>query len=50
MMNRILVSLLLSAIVGLVGCNTMNGAGKDIQRGGRAVSDTARDVQSGLWW
>ncbi len=32
-------------IAGLIGCNTMEGAGKDIQRGGEAVSDTAKDVK-----
>ena len=29
----------------LSGCNTVAGAGKDIERGGEAVHDTARDVQ-----
>ena len=36
-----------SAILGMmvlfmVGCNTMQGAGQDIQRGGEAVEDAAR--------
>ncbi|HEV8262114.1 MAG TPA: entericidin A/B family lipoprotein [Burkholderiales bacterium] len=27
------------------GCNTVAGAGKDIERGGEVVHDSARDVQ-----
>ena len=26
----------------LVGCNTMEGAGRDVERGGEAVQDAAR--------
>jgi len=29
----------------LAGCNTIAGAGKDIERGGQVIRDTARDVQ-----
>jgi entericidin B len=29
----------------LTGCNTVAGAGKDIERGGDAVQDSAHDVQ-----
>jgi predicted small secreted protein len=29
----------------MAGCNTIAGAGKDIQKGGEAVQDTAKDVQ-----
>ena len=29
----------------LAGCNTMQGAGRDIERGGEKVQDTARDVK-----
>jgi len=49
MMNKLpaltLTLMLLITISGLFGCNTMEGAGKDIQRGGGAVSETARDVK-----
>ncbi|WP_342749332.1 entericidin A/B family lipoprotein [Zobellella endophytica] len=34
--------------VGLAGCNTFAGAGQDIQRGGQAVEEAARDVQSDM--
>lgn len=27
----------------MVGCNTMEGAGRDIQRGGEALEDSASD-------
>jgi predicted small secreted protein len=37
---------LLVALAGLVGgCNTIQGAGKDIERGGQVIRDTAKDVQ-----
>jgi entericidin B len=29
--------------VSLTGCNTMEGAGKDMQQGGKAVSDKANE-------
>lgn len=47
-MNKILAVLLLVAIGGLLGCSTIEGAGKDIQSGGKAVSDTAKDVKSDM--
>lgn len=31
---------------GALGCNTFKGAGKDIQRGGKAVENAANDVQN----
>lgn len=34
-----------SVFVLLAGCNTVAGAGKDIERGGEKVQDTAKDVQ-----
>ena len=48
MMNKLLTLMLLIAISGLFGCNTMEGAGKDIQSGGDALSETARDVKKDL--
>jgi entericidin B len=32
----------------LAGCNTVEGAGKDIERGGQIIRDTAKDVQKKL--
>jgi predicted small secreted protein len=43
-MLKIVLGLLLMAGV-LAGCNTMQGAGKDIERGGEKIQDTAKDVQ-----
>lgn len=36
-----LVSLSLTAAATLSGCNTLSGAGQDIEQGGRAISDEA---------
>jgi entericidin B len=47
-MKQLIALILLMSIVGLVGCNTMEGAGKDISAGGDAVTDTARDVKRGM--
>lgn len=44
-MNKLMTILILSAGLALAGCNTIAGAGKDIESGGEAVHDTARDVQ-----
>ena len=43
-----IVVLTLLALVGmsLAGCNTVRGAGKDIQRGGQAIEDAADRVQN----
>lgn len=43
-MKTMIAMLLASAFV-LTGCNTVAGAGKDMERGGEKVQDTAKDVQ-----
>ncbi len=46
MVKKIMAVLMVVGLAaGLAGCNTFAGAGKDIQRGGEAVEDAARDVQ-----
>jgi entericidin B len=49
MARAILTMLMVLGVFGatstLSGCNTVAGAGKDIQSGGEAVQDTAKDVQ-----
>jgi entericidin B len=49
MIHRIFATLLLLGAFGTLamtaGCNTMEGLGKDIERGGEATQDTARDVK-----
>ncbi len=39
-MRTILAAMLL-AILGLAGCNTVEGVGKDIERGGERLQDSA---------
>ena len=47
--KAILCALLAAALASpLAGCNTVAGAGKDIERGGQVIRDTARDVQRKL--
>ena len=41
--SRVLAAL--CALATLAGCNTIAGAGRDIERGGEIIRDTARDVQ-----
>ena len=49
MTRRLLAVLMMLGFAGtlstLSGCNTVAGAGKDVERGGEAIHDTARDVQ-----
>lgn len=37
--------MLLGSFGGMAGCNTIEGMGKDIERGGEATQETARDVK-----
>jgi entericidin B len=49
MTRKILTVLMMLGMFGtlsaMAGCNTMAGAGKDIERGGQKVQDEAREVQ-----
>jgi len=46
MFHRILVTLMmLGFVVIIAGCNTFAGAGKDIQRGGEVIEDTAEETK-----
>jgi predicted small secreted protein len=38
-------ALLMSALLILTGCNTVEGVGKDVERGGEKVQDGARTVK-----
>ncbi|MEY6432883.1 entericidin A/B family lipoprotein [Thioalkalicoccus limnaeus] len=44
-MKTLFLLIMISTIGLLIGCHTIEGAGKDIERGGQAVSETARDVK-----
>jgi predicted small secreted protein len=51
MIKRIVVPLLATLFFGslfgtLVGCNTIAGAGTDIQQGGKAIKDEANEQKS----
>jgi entericidin B len=52
MTRKILTILMLLGILGslgvVAGCNTVAGAGKDVERGGEAVHDTAKDAQRNM--
>jgi entericidin B len=40
----LLATLFLASVFGtLAGCNTVEGAGKDIQQGGKAIKDEAKE-------
>lgn len=41
--NLFLMLIVLTASVALMGCNTMQGAGKDIQRAGEKIEDAAEN-------
>ena len=44
---RLLAGLFLAGALGAIsGCNTMEGAGKDIQKGGDAITNEAREHKS----
>lgn len=49
MVRKLLTILVTLALIGplaaISGCNTVAGAGKDIERSGEAIQDGARDVQ-----
>jgi len=45
-LRKLTAALLAIALVaGAAGCNTIKGAGRDIESAGEAISDTAEDVQ-----
>ncbi len=44
-MKRLAALFLMLVIGGLAGCNTMEGLGKDIERGGETLQGTAKDVK-----
>jgi entericidin B len=49
MSNQCILALILVGLVSvLAGCNTIAGAGKDLERGGQVIRDTAQDVQRRL--
>lgn len=47
-MKALLTLFMSSVFVVLAGCNTVEGAGKDVERGGEKVQDTAKDVKESM--
>jgi len=49
MAKRILSALILLGMLGATaGCNTIEGVGKDIERGGEATQQTAKDEKKSM--
>ena len=44
-MKKLVVLLLALMVTGLAGCNTFQGLGKDIERGGEKLQGTSKDTQ-----
>ena len=42
------IALVLTALLGLTACETVHGAGKDIQKAGSAISTEASKVQANM--
>ena len=47
-MKTLLLALVMAASAIAAGCNTIEGAGRDLERGGEKVQDTARDVKRSM--
>jgi entericidin B len=41
MLKKLVALLMIACFAGLAGCNTMSGAGKDIQKGGEKLENAA---------
>lgn len=49
MLNKILAMIVMLGFIGVAaGCNTMEGAGKDIERGGEKMQDSAKDTKKNM--
>lgn len=45
-MKKMFLIALLGVVVGLTGCNTIAGAGKDVQRAGQGIEDASHDARN----
>lgn len=43
--RRVVAFIMIVLMTALAGCNTIAGAGKDLERGGQVIRDTAKDAQ-----
>jgi predicted small secreted protein len=44
--TRLIHGVLLAVAVALAGCNTVEGIGKDLKSGGKAIEKTAEDAKN----
>lgn len=47
-MKTITAALSVLLFAGLAACNTVQGAGEDVEAGGEAISDTAREAEQDI--
>lgn len=47
-MKKLIATLIALYAIGLAGCNTVAGAGKDIERGGEHVQDAADSAKKNM--
>lgn len=48
LLKPLLLATLLLGSLGLAACNTMEGAGQDVEAAGESMSDTAEDTEDEL--
>lgn len=48
-MLKVVSMISLLSLTALAACNTISGAGKDIERGGQAIESTADDVRQSIY-
>ncbi len=49
MLNKILATIVILSVIGVfAGCNTMEGVGKDLERGGEKMQDSAKDTKKDM--
>ncbi len=49
MLNKIIATIVTLGFIGaFAGCNTMEGVGKDVERGGEKMQDSAKDTKKNM--
>lgn len=48
MKSQLLKSVLFASLLALLGCNTVEGVGQDIEAGGEKMQDKAKEVKKDL--
>lgn len=49
MLKKIFAAIVALCVIGLfAGCNTMEGVGKDVERGGEKLQDSAKDTKKNM--